>query len=135
MRNTTLLSTDSLVGNPVRNTAGEDLGSIKELMLDTRTGEIAYAVLSFGGFMGFGDKYFAVPYQLLRLDTTNKCFVFNIEKERLEDAPGFDKDDWPDAANFDFVNEVYAFYGYDPFYGESYDMRVRNPITAYAPEA
>ena len=89
-------------------------------MIDTRTGNITYAVLSFGGFMGLGNKLFAVPYPLLRVDTTNECYVLNIEKELLKDAPGFDDSNWPDAANYDFVNKVYSYYGYDPFYDEAY---------------
>ena len=123
------------IGNDVRNPAGEDLGTIKDFMIDTRSGNIAYAVLSFGGFLGLGDKYFAVPYQLLRVDTVNECFVLNIEKELLKDAPGFDKDNWPKAADHDFVDRVYAHYGYDRYYGDDYDRMLRNPITSYQHEA
>lgn len=135
MYDTNLLSATSLIGNSVRNTAGQDLGTVKEFMIDTRTGNITYAVLSFGGFMGLGNKLFAVPYPLLRVDTTNECYVLNIEKELLKDAPGFDSSNWPDAANYDFVNKVYSYYGYDPFYDESYEVRLRKPTMTYEPAA
>jgi hypothetical protein len=68
-----------------------------------------------------------VPYSLLRLDTTNECYVLNIEKEKLEDAPGFDKDEWPEHADYDFVNEVYSYYGYDPYYGTTREVKTRVP--------
>jgi sporulation protein YlmC with PRC-barrel domain len=86
-----MMGADTLVGNDVYNHKGEDLGDVKEIMLDMRTGKVAYAVLSFGGFLGMGEKLFAVPWNALTLDTKNKRFVLTVEKERLKDAPGFDK--------------------------------------------
>src|SRR5688572_32978390 len=67
-----LMGADTLVGNDVYNHKGEDLGDVKEIMLDMRTGKVAYAVLSFGGFLGMGEKLFAVPWNALTLDTKNK---------------------------------------------------------------
>ena len=90
------LSATTLCGVPVRNRAGEDLGDTKELMIDIHEGRIVYAVLSFGGFLGIGDKLFAVPWSALRVDTENQCFVLDVDKEVLEKVPGFDKDQWPD---------------------------------------
>lgn len=68
-------------------------------MLDMRNGKIAYAVLLSGGFLGMGNKLFAVPWNALNLDTVNKRFVLNVEKDRLKDVPGFDKGAWPDLAD------------------------------------
>ncbi len=68
-------------------------------MLDMRSGKIAYAVLSSGGFLGMGNKLFAVPWNALKLDSVNKRFVLNVEKDSLKDAPGFDKGAWPDMAD------------------------------------
>jgi len=99
-----------LIGTDVHNESDEDLGEIKEFMLDMRTGNVAYAVLSFGGFMGMGNKLFAVPWTALRLDTTNKCFVLHVEKAQLESAPGFDKDKWPDMTDPAWVESIHAFY-------------------------
>jgi sporulation protein YlmC with PRC-barrel domain len=106
-----LMGADTLIGDDVYNHKDEDLGDIKEIMLDMRTGKVAYAVLSFGGIMGMGEKLFAVPWQRLTLDTVNKRFILDIEKEHLENAPGFDKDNWPDMTSEDWSDEVDAFYG------------------------
>jgi sporulation protein YlmC with PRC-barrel domain len=106
-----LMGADTLIGEDVYNRQDEDLGDIKEIMLDMRSGQVAYAVLSFGGWLGMGDKLFAVPWQALQLDTANKRFVLDVSKEHLKNAPGFDKDDWPDMAASDFNTELHSFYG------------------------
>jgi sporulation protein YlmC with PRC-barrel domain len=109
-----LMGADTLIGDSVVNAADQDLGDIKEIMLDMQTGQVAYAVLSFGGFLGMGDKLFAVPWQALHLDTVNKRFVLDIEKEGLRNAPGFDKDAWPDMADAQWAQHIHSFYGTDP---------------------
>ena len=105
-----VLSADSIKGDKVVNRTGDDLGKIEELMVDTQTGEVSYAVLSFGGFMGMGDKLFAVPWQSLQLDAQNKRFILDVTKEKLESAPGFDKDNWPDFADPNFSSSVRSHY-------------------------
>ena len=80
-----IMGADTLIGNDVYNQKDEDLGDIKEIMLDMRSGRIGYAVLSFGGFLGMGEKLFAVPWNALVLDTKNKRFVLNVEKDRLKE--------------------------------------------------
>lgn len=105
-----LMGADTLMGEDVYNSQGEDLGDIKEIMLDMQSGEVAYAVLSFGGVMGMGTKLFAVPWQALQLDTQNKRFILDVSKEKLQRAPGFDKDDWPDMASAEFTDEMSSFY-------------------------
>ena len=105
-----LMGADTLVGNDVCDQLGEDLGDIKEIMLDVGSGKISYAVLSFGGFLGMGEKLFAVPWKALTLDTGNKRFVLNVERERLTKAPGFDKDLWPDMADESWANEIKAYW-------------------------
>ena len=106
-----LMGADTLMGEDVYNRQEEDLGDIKEIMLDMQTGQIAYAVLSFGGVLGMGDKLFAVPWQALQLDTVNKRFILDCTKEKLENAPGFDKDRWPDMADPEFGTQIHNFYG------------------------
>jgi sporulation protein YlmC with PRC-barrel domain len=106
-----LMGADTLIGEDVYNRQDEDLGDIKEIMLDIRSGEVAYAVLSFGGWLGMGDKLFAVPWQALQLDTENKRFLLDVSKEHLKNAPGFDKDDWPDLASAEFNTQLHSFYG------------------------
>ena len=109
-----LMGAETLIGDGVVNGAEENLGDIKEIMLDMNTGQVAYAVLAFGGFLGMGEKLFAVPWQALHLDTANHRFVLNVEKERLKTAPGFNKDAWPDMSDVTWANQVHTFYGTDP---------------------
>ena len=106
-----LMGAETLIGNDVYNHQNEDIGDIKEIMLDMASGRVGYAVLSFGAFFGFGEKLFAVPWKALTLDTKNKRFVLNVEKNRLTTAPGFNKDMWPDMADQAWAKEVHAFYG------------------------
>jgi sporulation protein YlmC with PRC-barrel domain len=106
-----LMGADTLIGEDVYNRQDEDLGDIKEIMIDMHTGQIAYAVLSFGGILGMGEKLFAVPWQSLQLDTGNKRFVLDYSKEQLKAAPGFDKDNWPDLADAEFGGQIHGFYG------------------------
>lgn len=106
-----LMGADTLIGEDVYNRQDEDLGDIKEIMLDMRSGQVAYAVLSFGGWLGMGHKLFAVPWQALQLDTVNKRFLLDVSKEHLKNAPGFDKDDWPDMASTEFNTQLHSFYG------------------------
>lgn len=105
-----VLASSTLNGENVRNAQGEDLGEIKDLMINTADGTIEYAVLSFGGWLGMGDKLFAVPWNTMRLDTVNHCLVLDVPKERLKDAPGFDKDNWPDFADPTFTNRISNYY-------------------------
>jgi len=112
-----LMGADTLVGNDVYNQRDEFFVDIKEIMLDMRSGKVGYAVLSFGGFLGMGEKLFAVPWSALTLDTKNKRFVLNVEKDRLNDAPGFDKDKWPNMADQSWVKEIHAYYGAKPYSG------------------
>lgn len=110
------LSSSSINGTDVVNAQGENLGDIKDLMIDTNTGRVSYVVLSFGGFLGIGDKYFAIPWEAFSIDTDENEMVLNIPKEKLENAPGFDKDNWPTNANHTYLNEVYEYYGYKPYW-------------------
>ncbi|MDO9292305.1 MAG: PRC-barrel domain-containing protein [Hydrogenophaga sp.] len=110
-----LMGADTLLGNDVVNAKDEDLGDIKEIMLDMRTGQVSYAVLSFGGFLGLGEKLFAVPWTALKLDTVNKRFVLDASRDRLESAPGFDENDWPDMADTAWEKGVHDFYGTQPY--------------------
>ncbi|MGH7541350.1 MAG: PRC-barrel domain-containing protein [Gemmatimonadota bacterium] len=119
MKTTSLpvLSATTLIGDGVRNAAGEDLGKIEELMIDVANGRVAYAVVSFGGFLGIGDKLFAVPWEALELDQASHEFVLDVSREVLENAPGFDKDSWPQMADRDWGGRIYEHYGLDPYWG------------------
>jgi sporulation protein YlmC with PRC-barrel domain len=111
-----VLSASTLAGDRVRNSAGEDLGKVHEIMIDIPSGAVAYAVLSFGGFLGMGDKLFALPWRALTVDEDEKCFVLDIDKSKLESAPGFDKDHWPDMADHAWGTRIFKYYGTRPYW-------------------
>ena len=97
------LAASSIIGDKVQNKQGEHLGEIKEIMLNTKTGQIEYYVIEFGGFLGIGEKYFAIPFGLLTIDPLKQLYVFDQKKEMLENAPGFDKEHWPET-NIHYYN-------------------------------
>ena len=111
-----VLAADTLTGDKVVNHQKEDLGKIEHLMIDLANGRIAYAVLSFGGFLGMGDKLFAIPWSALTVDTVEKQFILNVDKEVLKRAPGFDKDHWPDMADRAWGTNVFTYYGAKPYW-------------------
>ena len=106
-----VMAADTLDDNTVLSSDGEDIGNIKDIMLDVRSGRIAYAVMSSGGFLGIGDKLLAIPWSALTLDTDQKCFVLNMTAERVKTAPGFDKDHWPSMADQSWATSVHQYYG------------------------
>lgn len=110
-RNRRVVSAGTLSGDGVRNLAGDDLGNVQEIMLDIYDGSIAYAVLSFGGFLGMGDKLFAVPWNALKLVQDEEYFLLDVDKQVLEDAPGFDKDNWPDFSDVGWGQKIHDHYG------------------------
>lgn len=108
-----LLSVSSINGSNVKNSSGENIGKIKDLMLDTKKGQIAYAVLSFGGLLGIGDKYFAIPWKAFSFSKNNEhCLLLNVPKEKLKEAPGFNKRRWPAYPKDGYLASVYTYYGY-----------------------
>jgi hypothetical protein len=109
-----LMGAGTLLGEEVVNADEEYLGDIKEIMIDMASGAVAYAVLSFGGFLGMGEKLFAVPWQALNLDTASKRFVLDVAKERLKSAPGFNPNAWPDMSDMGWAGQIHTFYGTDP---------------------
>ena len=113
-----LMGADTLEGDRVVNTRGEDLGKITDIMLDVQRGRIAYAVLSVGGFLGIGDKLFAVPWGAMALDIERKCFVLDIEKDRLDVSHGFDKARWPSMADTTWATRVHEYYSARPYWEE-----------------
>lgn len=111
-----VLSATTMIGDGVVNPEGKDLGKIEEIMLDLDRGQVAYAVLSFGGLLGIGDKFFAIPWDALKLDAENHRFILDIQKETLKNAPGFDKDNWPETTSAEWLTGVYDYYGYEPYW-------------------
>ena len=105
------LTAETLMGDDVRNSQGEILGTVQDLMLDLESGSVACVVLSHGGVLGVGDKLLAVPWRAFGLDPLNRLLVLNVDKAVLKNADGFDKDDWPNMADPAWRRGVDEYYG------------------------
>lgn len=114
-----LMTADTLIGDQVINHQGDVLGEIEDIMLDVGSGRVAYAVMAAGGFLGVGEKLFALPWSALTLDTTRKCFVLDADKERIKNAPGFDKDHWPSQADRQWQEQLHSYYQARPYWDDS----------------
>lgn len=110
MRAHSVVKSGEITGVKVKNPTNENLGDIAEVVIDKASGKVNYLVLDFGGFMGFGNKFFAVPWNLFLYNTEQDCFILNVDKQQLKDAPGFDKDHWPDFASPEFTTKISDFY-------------------------
>jgi sporulation protein YlmC with PRC-barrel domain len=99
-----VLTASILKGDKVTNTKGEDLGTVEEIMLDLEHGRVAYVVLSFGRVNWMpNDKLFAVPWDALSISFHDKKFILNVSKETLKSAPGFNRNKWPEVADFSWL--------------------------------
>ena len=115
-----------LIGKNVENPANENLGKIEEIVVDPDTGRVIYSVLSFGGFLGMGDKLFAVPFHSLALGSDAKKFILDVDKDRLKNAQGFDKNNWPNMADSRWARETHEFYRVRPYWeADEAEPRVR----------
>lgn len=114
-----VLSSGTLTGDDIVNPAGESLGTLKELMFDLSTGEVAYAVMTRGGIAGMGAKLFAVPWQLMNVDGENKRLVIDVDEEILDNSPGFDPDNWPSFSDVEWLEGVHRHFGTDPYWVDS----------------
>lgn len=99
-----------IIGTDVHDMKGEKIGSVRDIVIDPRTGNINYAVVSFGGMMGVGGKYFAVPWKSMHPTEDAKNYALNVDREALKIAPGFDKDHWPDMANQQWTTDVERYW-------------------------
>jgi sporulation protein YlmC with PRC-barrel domain len=122
-----------LVGADVENRQGEDLGDIADVVIDPQTGRVAYAVLAFGGFLGLGEKYFAVPFSALtpavgERPGDRERYILNIDQERLKNAPGFERNNWPNMADRTWGERIYSYYGIPPYW-EQRDAKMSAPVT------
>jgi sporulation protein YlmC with PRC-barrel domain len=111
-----IMAAGTLQGDDVINLKGEKIGDNEAIMLDVQSGRIAYAVLSFGGILGLGDKLFAVPWSSLTLDADRKCFILDVPKDKLQSAPGFNKDHWPSMADESWASQVHSYYTQQPYW-------------------
>lgn len=115
----TILSASTLAGYRVRSCDNQDLGTIEELMIDGRTGRIAFAVLCLAGLAEFGDKLFAVPWDLLRLNAGDCTVVLTADRNIIESAPAFEQDDWPDFGDLGWGAAIHSHYGLQPSFSQN----------------
>jgi sporulation protein YlmC with PRC-barrel domain len=111
-----VMAASTLDGDKILCMEGEEVGKVKEIMLDVQSGMIAYVVMSSGGFLGIGDKLLAIPWSALTLDTDRKCFLLAMPAERVKNAPGFDKDHWPSMADVTWATSLHQYYGREPYW-------------------
>ena len=111
-----LISAANVHGTDVYDVAGEKLGTLDTVMIDKQTGRIAYAVLSFGGFLGIGDKHHPMPWQTLRYDTARQGYVVDLDRSMLEGAPVYGADDRNLLDDETFGRRVHDYYGVEPFW-------------------
>lgn len=104
-----LINAEKVHGTDVYNMAGEKLGTIEDLVLDKINGCVQYAVLSFGGFLGLGDKHYPLPWSALKYDTRRGGYIVNLSEEQLENAPSIEADEQIDWTP-DYGRQVDSFY-------------------------
>jgi len=118
-----------IIGEAVVNRQHESLGKIHELVIDAKDGRMAYAVLSFGGFMGMGNKLFALPWTAFELAAHENKLVLNVDKDKLKLAPGFEQDSkWPDFADRNWGSGIHTYYGYTPYWTGTLDSTPAAPL-------
>jgi PRC-barrel domain len=110
-----LISSDKVVGTAVYNRRGEHLGSVYNLMIDKHSGQVAYAVMSFGGFLGMGESYHPLPWRVLTYDTRLGGYVVDLDRGRLEAAPSYTSSTPPNWSDRTYAHRVDEFYGVAPY--------------------
>lgn len=110
MNHVNVVKASEVTGVKVQNAEGDHLGTINEVVIDKLSGKVNYLVLDFGGILGFGNKYFAMPWNLFSYNDKEGCFFINIDKDRLNNAPGFDKDHWPNFSDIKYVSSINNYY-------------------------
>jgi sporulation protein YlmC with PRC-barrel domain len=112
----TPVKASSMIGTDVVNATRENLGDIKEIVIDPRTGRVAYAVVSFGGFLSMGEKLFAIPFSAFSYNAAENEYVLDVSKERLKAAPGFDADHWPAMSDEKWNRDLSSYYDRAPYW-------------------
>jgi hypothetical protein len=112
----TLIAGYKVAGTHVYNPAGESVGTIDDVMIDKRSGKVAYAVMSFGGFLGIGEKYHPLPWQKLRYDTGRGGYVVDLSRTQLEGAPTYDPGTDPGWGDRDYKTRLHRYYNADPYW-------------------
>ncbi|RAI57618.1 PRC-barrel domain-containing protein [Roseicella frigidaeris] len=112
-----LIAAGKVHGTPVYSRAGEALGTVEDLMLDKRSGRVAYAVMSFGGFLGIGERYHPLPWSVLDYDPARGGYVVDLDRDRLHGAPAYDAGSAPDWGGGDWGRQVDDYWGARSIWG------------------
>jgi hypothetical protein len=112
-----LISAEKVAGTNVYNTAGDSLGEIIDVMIDKQSGRIAYAVMSFGGFLGIGERYHPLPWSTLKYDTRQGGYVVGLTKDQLEKAPTYGEDEAPAWGDRVYEKRIHDYYRAEPYWG------------------
>ena len=112
-----LIASDKVQGTNVYNTAGDNLGAIHDLMIDKPSGKVAYAIMSFGGFLGIGNQYHPLPWSVLQYDTNLGGYVVNFDKGKLEAAPAYEAGTEPAWGDRSYESKIHDYYGVGPYWG------------------
>ena len=112
-----VISASKVTGTNVYNTAGEPLGEINDVMIDKRSGKIAYAIMSFGGFLGIGEQYHPLPWATLKYDTRQGGYVVGLTKEQLQGAPTYGHQDAPAWGDRAYETRIHDYYKTAPYWG------------------
>ena len=110
------LSASTLIGNKVINLGRDELGTIRELIVDLTMSQISYAIISYGGFLGIGEKLFVVPWNAMVLDPDQQAFILNIKRDIFEQNEGIDKDNWPNFSDRVWGEHIHQYYGCLPYW-------------------
>ena len=113
---TPLIAAEKVAGTEVYNSAGDHLGEIHDMMIDKVSGKVAYAIMSFGGFLGLNEKFHPLPWKVLAYDTEKGGYVVPVTKELLEKAPMYDSEGHPDWADRTYGKRVHDYYGVAPYW-------------------
>lgn len=113
---TSLIAADRVEGTSVYNRAGESLGTIDEVMIDKITGKVAYAVMSFGGFLGMGERHHPLPWGVLKYDTNLGGYVVDLDKDTLKNAPSYGKDETYDYEQRQSAQKLHDYYRIPPYW-------------------
>jgi hypothetical protein len=108
----TLISADKVTGTSVYNRRGEDLGSVYDVMINKVSGQVAYAIMSFGGFLGMGESYHPLPWRALTYDTRQGGYIVDIDRNRLENAPYYSAGSEPDWSDRSYSQSVDRYHGF-----------------------
>jgi sporulation protein YlmC with PRC-barrel domain len=110
MNDNHVISSDKVEGTAVYNGNGDKLGSIDDLMIDKRSGQVRYAALEFGGFLGMGTDRYPLPWSMLKYDTSLDGYVVPVDKSQLEAAPRYSRAETPEYSD-EYGRKVYDHYG------------------------